>query len=163
MILKKLLKFQTRAQNKYTFFPDLYIAANVDPTRRYLYLQVLGGRAFLEHLQEPEPYPGQVTSTFSLHINFRGQRFKSRPTPCAVDPDIQEGFLLELHKDSAGTCLQIFKFDIDIRSFSSDWCYGQVDHLFALFYYLKQLLIDYGILYLKDEGMKRVLFYKLFI
>ncbi|XP_077982929.1 centrosomal protein of 76 kDa-like [Glandiceps talaboti] len=76
--------------------------ANIDPTRRYLYLQILGGKAFLEHLQEPEPLPGQANATFTLHINFRGQRFKSRPTACACEPDIQEGFLLELHKDSAG-------------------------------------------------------------
>ncbi|XP_071957356.1 centrosomal protein of 76 kDa-like [Antedon mediterranea] len=75
---------------------------NVDPTRRNLYLQVLGGKAFLEHLQEPQPVPGQVTSTFTLHINFRGQRFKSRPVPCACEPDFQEGFLLELHKDRGG-------------------------------------------------------------
>ena len=78
------------------------IAAPIDPTRRHLYLQVLGGKAFLEHLHEPEVLPGQVSSTFTLHVNFRGQRFKSRPTPCACEPDIQEGFLLEIHKESAG-------------------------------------------------------------
>ncbi|CAH1779275.1 unnamed protein product [Owenia fusiformis] len=75
---------------------------NIDPSRRYLYLQVLGGKAFLEHLQEPQPLPGQVSSTFTVHINFRSQRFKSKPTPCACDPNIQEGFLLEIHKDSSG-------------------------------------------------------------
>ncbi|RMX50163.1 hypothetical protein pdam_00004796 [Pocillopora damicornis] len=52
----------------------------VDPTRRYLYLQVLGGKAFLEHLQDPEPLPGKVTSTFTLYDN-----------------DLR--FLLELQKD----------------------------------------------------------------
>ena len=71
-------------------------------------MQVLGGKAFLEHLQEPEALPGQVTSTFTLHINFRGQRFLSRPTACACEPDIQEGFLLELHKESAGYFLSHF-------------------------------------------------------
>ncbi|XP_027038714.1 centrosomal protein of 76 kDa-like [Pocillopora damicornis] len=71
----------------------------VDPTRRYLYLQVLGGKAFLEHLQDPEPLPGKVTSTFTLYVHFKGQRFKSRPVPCACEPDINEGFLLELQKD----------------------------------------------------------------
>ena len=71
-------------------------------------MQVLGGKAFLEHLQEPEALPGQVTSTFTLHINFRGQRFRSRPTACACEPDIQEGFLLELHKESAGYFLSHF-------------------------------------------------------
>ena len=63
----------------------------VDPTKRYLYFQVLGGKAFLEHLQEPEPIPGQVSSTFTLHVHFRGQRFRSRPVPCACEPDINEG------------------------------------------------------------------------
>ncbi|MBN3308447.1 CEP76 protein, partial [Amia calva] len=75
---------------------------NIDPTRRYLYLQVLGGKAFLEHLQEPEPLPGQVCSTFTLYLHFRNQRFRSKPVPCACDPDLREGFLLEVHRDSLG-------------------------------------------------------------
>ncbi|XP_059832570.1 centrosomal protein of 76 kDa isoform X1 [Hypanus sabinus] len=75
---------------------------NIDPTRRNLYLQVLGGRAFLEHLQEPQPLPGQVCSTFKLYLHFRNQRFHSKPVPCACEPDLQDGFLLEVHKDSLG-------------------------------------------------------------
>ncbi|XP_026781878.3 centrosomal protein of 76 kDa isoform X1 [Pangasianodon hypophthalmus] len=76
--------------------------ANISPLRRYLYLQVLGGKAFLEHLQEPEPLPGQVCSTFTLHLHFRNQRFHSKPVPCACEPDLQEGFLLEVHRDGPG-------------------------------------------------------------
>jgi centrosomal protein CEP76 len=49
--------------------------------------------------------PGQVNSHFNFHVHFRGQRFKSRPIPCACEPDIDEGFLLEVHKDSAGNIL----------------------------------------------------------
>ncbi|XP_069778555.1 centrosomal protein of 76 kDa isoform X2 [Narcine bancroftii] len=75
---------------------------NIDPTRRNVYLQVLGGRAFLEHLEEPPPLPGQVCSTFTLYLHFRNQRFRSKPVPCACDPDLQDGFLLEVHKDSLG-------------------------------------------------------------
>ncbi|XP_072317230.1 centrosomal protein of 76 kDa [Eucyclogobius newberryi] len=75
---------------------------NIDPCRRYLYLQVQGGKAFLEHLQEPEPLPGQVCSTFTLYLHFRNQRFRSKPVPCACEPDIKEGFLLEVHKDDLG-------------------------------------------------------------
>ncbi|XP_019346146.1 centrosomal protein of 76 kDa isoform X4 [Alligator mississippiensis] len=75
---------------------------NIDPTRRYLYLQVLGGKAFLEHLQEPEPLPGQTCSTFTLYLLFRNQRFRSKPVPCACEPDFHDGFLLEVHKDSLG-------------------------------------------------------------
>ncbi|XP_075069368.1 centrosomal protein of 76 kDa isoform X1 [Mixophyes fleayi] len=75
---------------------------NIDPTRRYLHLQILGGRAFLEHLKEADPLPGQVCSTFTLGLHFRNQRFRSKPIPCACDPDFQDGFLLELHKDHLG-------------------------------------------------------------
>ncbi|CAL8247909.1 unnamed protein product [Lota lota] len=72
---------------------------DIDEARRYLHLQVLGGKAFLEHLQEPEPLPGQVCSTFRLYLHFRNQRFRSKPVPCACEPDLQEGFLLEVHRD----------------------------------------------------------------
>ncbi|KAG7259875.1 hypothetical protein CRUP_025073 [Coryphaenoides rupestris] len=75
---------------------------DMDPTRRYLHLQVLGGKAFLEHLQDPEPLPGQVCSTFRLYLHFRNQRFRSKPVPCACEPDLQEGFLLEVHRDGGG-------------------------------------------------------------
>ncbi|XP_010878657.1 centrosomal protein of 76 kDa isoform X1 [Esox lucius] len=75
---------------------------NIDPARRYLYLQVQGGKAFLEHLQEPEPLPGQVCSTFALYLHFRNQRFRSKPVPCACEPDLQEGFLLEMHREGLG-------------------------------------------------------------
>uniref|UniRef100_A0AAY4DDE2 Centrosomal protein of 76 kDa n=1 Tax=Denticeps clupeoides TaxID=299321 RepID=A0AAY4DDE2_9TELE len=76
--------------------------SNIDLKRRCLYLQVVGGKAFLEHLQEPEPLPGQVCSTFTLYLHFRNQRFHSKPVPCACEPDLQEGFLLEIHKDGPG-------------------------------------------------------------
>ncbi|XP_053840880.1 centrosomal protein of 76 kDa isoform X2 [Vidua macroura] len=82
--------------------PPVLKKTNIDPTRRYLYLQVLGGKAFLEHLQEPEPLPGQICSTFTLCLHFRNQRFRSKPVPCACEPDFQDGFLLEIHKDGLG-------------------------------------------------------------
>jgi centrosomal protein CEP76 len=81
--------------------------ANIDPTRRYLYMQLVGGKAFLEHLNEPEATPGTMTSSLTVHINFRGQRFRSRATPCACEPDFQEGFLLELHKDAQGSAAKM--------------------------------------------------------
>lgn len=82
---------------------SLYLStASTDPSRRYLHLQVLGGKAFLEHLQESDPLPGQVCSTFTLSLHFRNQRFRSKPVPCACEPDFQDGFLMELHKESLG-------------------------------------------------------------
>ncbi|XP_068179754.1 centrosomal protein of 76 kDa [Antennarius striatus] len=75
---------------------------NLDPSRRYLYLQVLGGKAFLEHLQEPESLPGQERSTYTLYLQFRNQRFHSKPVPATCEPDLKEGFLLDIHRDGAG-------------------------------------------------------------
>ena len=37
----------------------------------------------------------------TIHVHFRQQRFKSRPVPCSCEPDIEEGFLLELSKHSS--------------------------------------------------------------
>ncbi|XP_077208924.1 centrosomal protein of 76 kDa isoform X2 [Paroedura picta] len=83
--------------------PPVLKKTNIDPTRRYLYLQVLSGKAFLEHLQEPEPLHGQICSTFTLCLHFRNQRFRSKPVPCACEPDFSDGFLLEVYKDSLDT------------------------------------------------------------
>ncbi|XP_044282379.1 centrosomal protein of 76 kDa isoform X2 [Varanus komodoensis] len=82
--------------------PAVLKKTNINPTRRYLYLQVLGGKAFLEHLQEPEALPGQICSTFTLCLYFRNQRFRSKPVPCACEPDFSDGFLLEVYKDTLG-------------------------------------------------------------
>ncbi|KAM9199463.1 centrosomal protein of 76 kDa [Mergus octosetaceus] len=99
-------KERTSASKPSTHFvarePPVLKKTNIDPTRRYLYLQVLGGKAFLEHLQEPDPLPGQICSTFTLCLHFRNQRFRSKPVPCACEPDFNDGFLLEVHKDSLG-------------------------------------------------------------
>ncbi|KAL5022137.1 hypothetical protein ScPMuIL_001292 [Solemya velum] len=75
---------------------------NIDPNRRHLLLTIKYGKAFLEHIGDSEPLPGQVTSYFTIHIYFRNQRFRSRPVPCAVEPQFDETFLLEVHKDAAG-------------------------------------------------------------
>eukprot|EP00794_Sanderia_malayensis_P018997 gene18997-20909_t len=97
-ILKKLK--QSKLENMQHFSSGTRDKVPMDPNKRHLYFQVLGGKAFLEHLQDPEPLPGRATSTFSLHIQFRGQRFASRPVACACEPNIQEGFLLELQRHS---------------------------------------------------------------
>nr|XP_014426171.1 centrosomal protein of 76 kDa isoform X2 [Pelodiscus sinensis] len=95
--------------------PPILQKTNIDPTRRYLYLQVLGGKAFLEHLQEPEPLPGQICSTFTLCLHFRNQRFRSKPVPCSCEPDFHDGFLLEVHKDNLGTESKVSVGVLNIR------------------------------------------------
>ncbi|CAN9514046.1 unnamed protein product [Ophioblennius macclurei] len=74
----------------------------INPSRRCLHLQVLGGKAFLEHLQDAEPLPGQMCATFTLYLHFRNQRFRSKPVPCACEPDLKESFVFEIHKDETG-------------------------------------------------------------
>ena len=71
-----------------------YELVPIDPGKRYLYFQVTGGRAFLEHLQDPKPYPGKVSSYFTLHVNFMGQRYHSSEVDCACEPAFNEGIFL---------------------------------------------------------------------
>ena len=76
-----------------------------------MYLQILHGKAFLEYLAqtedgEPNIMPGHAqfqAAYFTIYVSFRGQRFKTRAFSCSCEPKINEGFLLELHKDRPGT------------------------------------------------------------
>ena len=83
----------------------------IDPKKRHLYLQFLGGRAFIEYMNDSNGDIGGVgtendnvnnnaTSTLTLDVFFRGQRFRSRPASCACEPDLKEGFLLQLHDEA---------------------------------------------------------------
>ena len=72
------------------------------PQKRCLFLQLIGGRAFLDHLTDSDTVQHHCQSTFTLHVHFRGQRFHSKPVPCACEPTFREGFLLELTKRANG-------------------------------------------------------------
>ena len=78
---------------------------NFDANRRHLYLQFLNGKAFTDYLNEPraESYPGysssSLASSFTISVFFRNQRFRTRPFACAGEPYINQGHLLELHKE----------------------------------------------------------------
>ena len=65
-----------------------------------MFLRVMGGKVFLEHLQESDMTPERTQSKFTLHVHFH-QQFKSRPAPCLCELDIEERFLLELSKHSS--------------------------------------------------------------
>ena len=47
------------------------LSSGVDPNKRYLFLRVNGGCAFLDHLQHAHTI---CSSTLTLHVGFRGQR-----------------------------------------------------------------------------------------
>ena len=75
-----------------------------EPKPSSLFLEVLGGRAFVDHLVDPDLPTGGMRgpprpplSTFTLHVLFQGQRFRSRPVPCSCEPQFREGFLFDLH------------------------------------------------------------------
>ena len=70
---------------------------NINYMRRQLLIQIHRGKAFTSHLLDQPPLPGHSNATYTLHLSFRGQRFRSRPANCTDEPDIRESFLLELH------------------------------------------------------------------
>ena len=74
----------------------------INPKKRHLYLQFLGGRAFVEYVSSSSDLPGKSSSssTLTLDVHFRSQRFRSRPAICACEPDLKEGFLLQLEDES---------------------------------------------------------------
>jgi centrosomal protein CEP76 len=102
----------SKYQNKNQEFLVPINNVNFDTSKRHLYLQILNGKAFIEYLtpsdsDEQELLPGYsnhaTTSYFTLYVHFRGQRFKTQSFECSCEPKINEGFMLELHKDRHGS------------------------------------------------------------
>ena len=74
---------------------------------RYLHARLLGGRAFLEHL-DTDPIAvsnvnggGSGGDSLRLHMMFGGQRFASAPADCVCDPDFADSFLINLDEELA--------------------------------------------------------------
>eukprot|EP01063_Lacrimia_lanifica_P013728 TRINITY_DN20343_c0_g1_i1.p1 TRINITY_DN20343_c0_g1~~TRINITY_DN20343_c0_g1_i1.p1 ORF type:complete len:661 (+),score=204.26 TRINITY_DN20343_c0_g1_i1:103-2085(+) len=78
-----------------------------DGAARYLHVRLMGGRAFLEHL-DTDP----VATTFVNQaarpreqlfacLQFGGQRFKSAGADCVCDPDLDDSFLVNLDEELA--------------------------------------------------------------
>ncbi|XP_051921542.1 centrosomal protein of 76 kDa isoform X2 [Hippocampus zosterae] len=88
---------------------------NIDPSRRHLYLQVLGGKAFLEHLQEPEPLPGQEGFLFQIHIDGTGEGGKMADATNMLsicDPV----HLVLIKTDTAGETALVSSYFLDWRT-----------------------------------------------
>ncbi|KAK3741153.1 hypothetical protein QZH41_011834 [Actinostola sp. cb2023] len=66
-------------------------------TKTYLYMAVLGGKSFIEFEHYESELGQQHVPCLNLHVHFRGQRFKSKITPCTIHPSLKEDFYLELH------------------------------------------------------------------
>ncbi|XP_031552342.1 centrosomal protein of 76 kDa-like [Actinia tenebrosa] len=68
--------------------------------KTYLHMEVLGGKSFMEldhSLHSTGKEEQSKSPTLVLHLHFRGQRFKSNPTPCKSEPSLKGDFFLELH------------------------------------------------------------------
>uniref|UniRef100_UPI00358E81E0 centrosomal protein of 76 kDa isoform X2 n=1 Tax=Myxine glutinosa TaxID=7769 RepID=UPI00358E81E0 len=72
----------------------------IDVARRHLCLEVQGGRAFLEHLGMQ---PRESAGTLSLSLHCRAQRCRTRPAPCACEPDLRASFVVQLHSGNAAS------------------------------------------------------------
>ena len=59
--------------------PQLSPALEVPKGRRYLHVRLVGGKAFVDQLTEPDHLGGPSYLAF-MHLDR--QRFRSRPTPC---------------------------------------------------------------------------------
>lgn len=81
--------------------PEPASRVSIDPSKRYIYLQIFGGKSFLEFLEVQQILPGHNAAVLVIHLYFRGQRFCSSPVPCSCEPDFRENFLFELHGNSA--------------------------------------------------------------
>jgi len=55
-----------------------------------------------------------------VHVHFRGQRFCSQPVPCACEPNFNEAFVLELHKETSGTYIVLSNFTYSALSLTSE-------------------------------------------
>ena len=67
------------------------------PNDRYLHVRLLGGRAFLEHLDsEPSKHEKLIAV-----IHFGTHRFTSKPTECSCDPPFDDSFLINIETELA--------------------------------------------------------------
>ncbi|XP_064083913.1 centrosomal protein of 76 kDa-like [Macrobrachium nipponense] len=73
------------------------------PGRRYLYVKVKGGRAFVDHVREETvKYRTENQSSLFIHLSLDGQRYASQGAQCVCEPKINEGFLFDLQKLKPG-------------------------------------------------------------
>nr|XP_045583392.1 centrosomal protein of 76 kDa-like [Procambarus clarkii] len=73
--------------------------------RRYLYLRVCGGRAFVDYLgKEGIPSPAGGQASLNIHLALHNQRFAIYGVPCVCEPKINEGFLFDLQHFKPDHC-----------------------------------------------------------
>jgi hypothetical protein len=80
----------------------------ITPGRRYLHVQLHGGRAFVESLIDDalslRGQKGGASASLQLCVQYRGQRFKSHHVPYTVEPRFDDSFLIDLQVCSVLGC-----------------------------------------------------------
>eukprot|EP00667_Euglena_gracilis_P005263 EG_transcript_5303 len=91
-------------QEKPTPLPAMQPAAPPIPKahHRYLHVKLLGGRAFLDHLDTDLALPGPRQETY-MCLLFGAQRLQSRSVPCVCDPAWDDDFLVDLDAEKASS------------------------------------------------------------
>ncbi|KAG1656157.1 Centrosomal protein [Nymphon striatum] len=56
-------------------------------------LKILGGRAFLDYLNQDYVLPGEKASQLTLYLQFLGQKYESKSTVCVSEPDFKDTFV----------------------------------------------------------------------
>ena len=67
-----------------------------DPHKRYLHVQMTGGRAFVDQMVRSD----NVNKELYVAVSFRGQRHATTPVPACVDPAFHDAFLLNVTSDA---------------------------------------------------------------
>lgn len=100
--------------NKGSFSLDLDVIPiqlrhEILPGRRYMYVKVKRGRAFVDHL-EPSGSPTiKNNPSFTVDIIMKAQRERTKSVLCSCDPEVNQGFIFDLQgmQDTKSTILDI--------------------------------------------------------
>ncbi|XP_075252623.1 centrosomal protein of 76 kDa-like [Convolutriloba macropyga] len=77
---------------------DFVNQPSINPSRRYLYVCLHGGKAFTGFSEETSSFH-DTKATISVIIDFRNQRFNSKSVPYCVEPAFDDSFLIVLADD----------------------------------------------------------------
>ena len=75
----------------------MYCLCDTGNQGQLIYFQILSGRAFIDYMNESQTISN---STFLFHVYYGNQRFTSTPIKSSCDPEVNEGFLLQINKSN---------------------------------------------------------------
>ncbi|KAK7028033.1 Centrosomal protein of 76 kDa [Halocaridina rubra] len=79
------------------------IQESIIPGRRYLYVWLKGGRAFVDHVGEDlAKFSHESSKSLVIHLSLFNQRFQTKGIRCVCEPEIDEGFVFDLQSLKTG-------------------------------------------------------------